>query len=422
MNGRVLFILILVFWSGLTAQALPVAETPDVLVEEALARNPRLQELKQKWAADEAVIPRAGALPDPIMSLNLLNLPVESLAFNQEPMTGKQIAVKQTFPFWGKLDTRQTIAEKGAEASRAMYQEACNRLIQDVRVAWLDIAFADRALDITAQNRDLMREYVKIAEQKYAVGRGLQQDVLKAQVELSKLEDKWLTWQRKRATLAARLNRLLNRPAGQPFGPTSPLAFIPLHTVIDSLREQVKTHRPLLKAARFRVAQSAERIDLARKAYGPDITLFAAYTQRDMLQNGVGGADFVSGGVSFNVPLYFWRKQRKQVEENTLRYEGARQAYLEVENKALFTLESVWESLQEEMQRLELYQTGIIPQASQALNAALTAYQTDKVDFLTLINQQLTLFNFELEYERILNDYLKNRARLEYVTGRRLKQ
>ncbi|RMH63357.1 MAG: TolC family protein [Calditrichaeota bacterium] len=422
MNGRVLFILILVFWSGLTAQALPVAETPDVLVEEALARNPRLQELKQKWAADEAVIPRAGALPDPIMSLNLLNLPVESLAFNQEPMTGKQIAVKQTFPFWGKLDTRQTIAEKGAEASRAMYQEACNRLIQDVRVAWLDIAFADRALDITAQNRDLMREYVKIAEQKYAVGRGLQQDVLKAQVELSKLEDKWLTWQRKRATLAARLNRLLNRPAGQPFGPTSPLAFIPLHTVIDSLRKQVKTHRPLLKAARFRVAQSAERIDLARKAYGPDITLFAAYTQRDMLQNGVGGADFVSGGVSFNVPLYFWRKQRKQVEENTLRYEGARQAYLEVENKALFTLESVWESLQEEMQRLELYQTGIIPQASQALNAALTAYQTDKVDFLTLINQQLTLFNFELEYERILNDYLKNRARLEYVTGRRLKQ
>lgn len=412
-----LFILMTVFIHSAIAQNSETLESLNKLVAEGLKNNPQIKSFASKVQADKARIPQAGALPDPMVSLNLLNLPVETLAFDQEPMTGKQIAIKQAFPFWGKLDIRESIAQKGALVAQASLDELRIRLARDIKTVYYDIYYLDQAIATTSKNRDLFREFVKIAEQKYAVGSGLQQDVLKAQVELSKLEDRLIRLRQKRITLVARINTLLNRQTQQPFGKTILPAYKPLAINRDALTSSLQDNRPLLKAWRTRIMQSEDRIALAHKNYGPDISVFAAYSQRDVLANGAGGADFISGGITLSVPLYFWRKQDKQVQETKLLKNSVEENYRRIQNQVFFELEKILSDINKNEQRIELYKTGIIPQAAQSLNSALIGYQTDKVDFMTLVNNQLTLFNLELAYDEIISSYNKNIAQLEYIAG-----
>ena len=387
------------------------------LIEEALTNNPQLKAYYHAAEADAAKIPQAGSLPDPVLSLNAMNLPADNLVFDQEPMTGKQVAVMQKFPFPGKLGLQEHIAEKNREVSNAEYCEMRNQLVQNVRMLYYDLYYADKSIATTKKNQSLLNEFVKIAETKYSVGKGLQQDVLKAQVELSRMTDRLITLKQKREQLEAKLNAMLNRPVTQPLGPTIELQDS-VHSFNHSQMEKiVADNRPLLKVWQSRADQSGEQISLARKNYWPDFTLSLAYTQRDVLQNGSGGVDFLSGGISLNVPLYFWRKQGKMVEEKKLLKNQADENYLNIKNQVMAELDNALTGLDKNAEQLELYKTGIIPQATQSLQSAIIGYQTDKVDFLTLVNNQLTLFSLELEYTRILSEYYKNLAQLDFIAG-----
>jgi outer membrane protein, heavy metal efflux system len=394
----------------------------DDLIEEGLANNPQLQSFYTKTQADLAKVPQAGSLPDPLVSLNLLNLPTDNYVFDQEPMTGKQVAVKQKFPFPGKLGLKENIAQKGADVSDANWQELRIQLVRNIKLSYYDLYYVDEAISTTEKNRDLLVEFVKIAEQKYAVGSGIQQDVLKAQVEHSKMIDRLIKLEQNRESIEARLNALLNRKASQPFAKTRKIAYNELKLVQDDLEALTTGNRPLFKAWISRIEQSEERIALAKKQYMPDFSIFAAYTQRDELQTGLGGADFFSAGITLELPLYFWRKQRKRVEETQLLRQSVEQRYMDIKSQTFSKLDDAITELYKNNKRLELYKTSIVPQASQSLQSAMIGYQTDKVDFLTLVDNQITLFNLELEYSRILSDYNKDIADIEYLTGGELSQ
>ncbi len=416
MRRQWLFFLLIFTGIGLAQESQNVLVLDD-LIEEGLKNNPQLQAFYTQSRADEARIPQAGALPDPMVSLNILNLPVDNFVFDQEPMTGKQLGIKQTFPFPGKLSLKENIAREGANVSKANWEELKWQLIRNIKVTYYNLYFVDEAIKTTQKNHKLLSEFVDIAGQKYAVGRGLQQDVLKAQVELSKMEDKLIDLRQKRETLESRMNALLNRPVDQPLGKTRALAYKPFELNRHDLETLILNNKPLFKAWKSRIDQSREKVSLAEKQYWPDFSLFAAYSQRDVLQSGLGGTDFLSAGITLNVPLYFWRKQRKQVEENILRKQSVEERY---QNVKLQTFSALDDAISEHLklnERVNLYESGIIPQATQALQSAMIGYQTDKVDFLTLVNNQMTLFNLELEYARILSAYNKNVAELEYLTG-----
>ena len=400
-----------------SAQQVDSVLSLEALVREALSNNPQLKAYYHAARADSAKIPQSGTLPDPTFSFNILNLPVDNFVFNQEPMTGKQFLLKQTFPFPGKLGSKEEIARKGAEVSLANYEELRNQLIRNVKTAYYNLYYVDASIATVKKNKSLLEEFVTIAGQKYAVGNGLQQDVLKAQVELSKMIDRLITLQQKRESIEARLNALLNRPAQTPLGRTVELQAAPLTVSRDSLEALVDRNRPMLRAWEKRIEQSAEQISLANKTYWPDFSLFVAYTQREVLQNGGGGVDYLSGGITFNIPLYFWRKQAKRVEETQLTKSRVQESYYNVRNQVYAELDNILTELDRNKQLLELYKTGIIPQSAQSLESAMIGYQTDKVDFLTLINNQITLLNMELEYTRILSSYNKNMAELEYAVG-----
>ena len=387
------------------------------LIEEGLANNPQLQAFYTKSQADLAKVPQAGSLPDPMLSLNMLNLPMDNYVFDQEAMTQKQVRIKQKFPFPGKLGLKEQIAQKGSEVSEANWRELRIQLVRNVKISYYDLYFIDEAISTTEKNRELLSEFVTIAEQKYMVGKGIQQDVLKAQVGLSKMLDKQIKLKQKREKIESRLNALLNRKINRPYAKTGKISSRDLRIDQDNLEKLILQKRPLFNAWQLRLEQSNKKIALAKKQYWPDFSIFAAYSQRDVLKNGRGGADFFSVGITLDIPLYFWRKQRKRVEENQLSRKSIEQSYNNVKLQAFSALDNAISEYAKNVERLDLYETGIIPQATQSLQSAMIGYQTDKVDFLTLVNNQMTLFDLELEYERILSEHNKNIAELEYLTG-----
>ena len=416
-----LIMIILINLPGiLLAQAGQDTVILEKLINEALENNPRLQSFYLASRADSFNIPQSGALPDPMLSLNLLNLPVDNFTFDQEPMTGKQIALKQQFPFPGKLGLKEKISAEKANVSSANYLEFRNQISKDVKLGYYDLYFIDKAVETTVKNQTLLREFVKIAETKYSVGKGLQQDVLRAQVELSRMTDKLITLRQKRLVIQARLNTLLNRPAGSEFGQTAEITYERSEPDLDSLRVRAAAQRPYLSGWQAMRRQSDLRIDLAKKDYWPDLSVFVAYTQRDELQNGSPGVDFLSGGISFDLPVYFWKKQNNQVEESTYNKLAIDQRYSNELNTIYQELENNYNSSVKNTQLIDLYMSGIIPQASQSLESNMIGYQTGKVDFLSLISSQMTLFNYQLEYYQALSDYQKDLAQIEYIVGSKL--
>ena len=404
-----------------------LAQPPDstmqlsALIQEALENNPDLQSAQNTWQAAEARIPQAGALPDPLLVFNLMNMPVNTFAFDQEPMTSKQFGIMQMFPFPGKQGVRENIAAENAVVAEARYRELRNQLVKSVKATYFDLFFVDKSLETVQKNLDILQEFVRIAETKYSVGSGLQQDVLRAQVELSKMMDREINLQKKRDAVEARLNALLNRPAENLVGPTEELVFKSFEYDFEQLKQLADEDRPLLQAWQAMVRQSEQQVRLAKKEYLPDFSLGVVYSQREELQNGTGGVNFLSGMLNVRVPLYFWRKQKKQVEESRYNQISVQERYNDVLNQVYSGLDAIFNDVQKNERLLNLFQTGIIPQASQSLNSAIAGYQTDKVDFLTLLTNQVNLFNFELDFYRILKDHHNGAAEIEALTGAELE-
>ncbi|MBL7074452.1 TolC family protein [candidate division KSB1 bacterium] len=389
-------------------------------IEEALEKNPEIKALERDRDAYQARVPQAGALPDPQLGISLMNLPVNSFSFSQEPMTGKVLTAMQMVPFPGKLDLKEKIAEKEALIADRLYENKRNEIIRKVKETYFYLYFIRKAIQITEKNKNLMAQFVQIAQTKYGVGTGIQQDVLRAQLELSKFTDRLITLGQKEKALKARLNTLLNRPPRSGVSDLGELEPTLFEHTLDDLEGLVMADNPMLQAAKTMVEKGEKGYRLAQKDYLPNFGFSFSYNQREEIAGKSEGNDYFSGMVILNIPLYFWRKQRKHVEETQLKLSAAEEGYQHLKNELSFKISDLFTDALKGWDLLELYRTGIIPQASQSLNSTLAGYQVNKVDFLTLLNGQMTLFKYEVDYYRILADYEKDLAAIEMVVGKRL--
>ena len=388
------------------------------LIEETLQNNPEYLSAKDKFRSAKTQIPQAGTLPDPTLGFAIMNLPVNSFEFNQEPMTGKKISLMQMFPFPGKLGLREDIAEYQAQVIEYQVEEVKNNLIKNVKLTFYNLFFVDKSIEIVEKNKALLNQFISVAETKYSVGKGLQQDVLKAQVEFSKLTEKLISHRQKRNKLVFQLNKLLNRKINSPIGKFPVFEKSAFNLDVENLKQFGLEKRPLLRSWKSMIEQTKSANKLAKIGYLPDFSLGVAYTQREDLLTGMKMNDFFSAELKINLPLYFHSKQSKKVEETQLIISSIEEKYDAIKNEVLFQIENGLTELQKNEKLIDLYKTGIIPQASQSLNSALSGYQVDKVDFLTLLNNQMTLFNYEMEYYRVLTDYEKSLAELEVAVGK----
>jgi len=388
------------------------------LIQEALENNPRLEAAGQKILSAERAIPQAGALPDPRITLGLMNLPVNSFAFDQEPMTGKQIAVMQMFPFPGKLSLSTDMAEFEAASVQQQEKEVRNQIVQTVRRAYYDLYAVDRALETVQKNKDLMEQLIRVVEIKYATGSGLQQDVLRAQVELSKLDDDLIMWRQKRLVAEAQMNAVLNRPVGNPIGMTSSNLEVPEKMDLEFSPQEIERQRPLLMAWREKLSKAEAAVKLARRDLWPNITVGAGYSQREDLKSGAKMHDFFSMSVTLDIPLFYKRKQNQKIAERKLDFQAGQADYANILNGVLAEIEIQKAELERSRKRIELYEGGILLQAQQSLESAQAGYQVGKVDFLNVVDNWMRLLNYELQYSFALSDYYKALAGYEFAVGK----
>ncbi|MDA1133928.1 MAG: TolC family protein [Proteobacteria bacterium] len=248
-------------------------------VEIALSDNPGLAEINARARALAEIPPQVGTLPDPILTLNVLNMPVDTFSLSQEAMTQvPQIGISFELPFPGKLGLREEAASFDAKTAGFDVNEIRLVLIRNVKTVWWNLFFMDKALVIVQRNQELLRQFIKIAESKYRTGQGIQPDVLLGQVELSKLLEMEINLKASRQNQSAALNALLGRPAANQVTLSKIInESLPPVPDVEPLRKIALNTRPVLSSLRSTIEAARTRVELAKKDYYPDFKLGANY-------------------------------------------------------------------------------------------------------------------------------------------------
>ena len=392
--------------------------TLQLALESAVHDNPNLAQIQARSEAMAEIPSQVGTLPDPMISFKALNLPVDSFDLGQENMTQLQGGISQVIPFPGKLALREQAATYQAEAATYDVTEALWRLLRDVKKTWWAAFYLDRALEIITANQTLLRQFVEIAQSKYEVGEGLQQDVLLAQLELSRLLDNELTLTGAREKTQAQLNALLDKQADQKINlPKYVSDRLPDLRAETALFKQAENYRALLASRRESVNAAQSRLDLAKKNYYPDFKLGAFYGGRGDTLSGQERSDFLTLKLSMNIPIFASSKQSKAVDQRSSELMQQRYALQDQWNQVRSEISTAYSIFQQTKNQVVLFKSGIIPLARQTVASMLAGYQVNKVDFLNLVRSQITLFNYETQYWKALTEANQALAQLIAVVG-----
>lgn len=390
---------------------------PDDLIDEAVRNNPELRSFQEKIHVYEQRPSQTGSLDDPMLKLSIANLPVDSFRFDREAMTQKQISLTQKLPFPGKLGLKEDIANTELAAAQEEYNEKKNSLIMQVKVLCNELLFLKKAIDITNENRSLLSELIRTAETKYAVGQGAQQEIVQAQIKLSNIIKQMILLEQRKKTAAARLQTLLNRPLQDRLDISGELTQTPAAFNFDDLQKTAETSNPTLILLKHKIDQARLSLNLTEREYYPDMEFGVSYGQRDDSDT-AERPDFFSASIAFNIPLWYKNKESRKVLEEKANERRAIEQYRAMKNDINFQLSRIKAELDMYRQEIEISKTGLIPQSALSFESAMSGYEVDKLDFLTLINDQIQLFNYKIEYYRAVADHENSLAELEKTVGR----
>jgi len=392
--------------AGVLAVAAPLDGEPRLelrsLLREALENNPDIRAAQQRWAAAKAVIPQVKTLPDPLINLG----------YDQVEERGVTYGFSQEIPFPGKLRLRGEVATREAERVEQEYLAVPLRIIARLKEAFYDLAFVHRSIETVEKNRRVLLDFAQTAEARYAVGRGVQQDIFRAQTEVSRLLGRLATLEQRKASLQAEINRLVNRPPVAPLGLPQPLQMQPLRRPLEDFTVLIEQASPLLQAQHKSIERSEQSIALARREFLPDFSVSAGGVRNETLKK--NGYKVMLG---IKVPLYYATKQREAVREALASREAAVQDAHAVRQELLFRIQDNVVQAQRAEKLIALFTDAILPQARLTLEAAQAGYAVGKVDFLTLLSSLLTLQDNELELHGEITEHEKALARLEEVIG-----
>lgn len=406
--------------SGYAEDGKPGENLP-ALVNTALVSNPDLKSSQAKWQMFVNKAKQASSLEDPMFMFKLQNLVArEPFSFGgSDPQTAKVIGISQQLPFWGKRAIKQEIAEHEAESYKWSIEERKLELARMVKETYYQIWAVDKFLGIIDKNLSILSDFITIAESKYSVGQGVQQDIYKAGLEKSKMVDMQITFQQQRKSLEASLNYLLYRPGTTPIGPIADFTLPQLPQSADQLKDTAYEKRPQIKSLSSLVNKGQAGHRLAQKEFYPDFNLSFEYMFREKVDTEMvkdPGYNMFTVGVTFNLPFQQERR-RSMLAESASETSMATEELNAMKNSISYTINDTLTQLERRRRLIELYKGGIIPQAEQSLESAVISYRVSKVDFLTLLDSRMNLFTYERELYESQAEYMMKLAQLEAAVG-----
>jgi len=392
--------------------------TLEQLISQALDKNPEIKIMQRSFDMMQARVSQAKAWPEPMLSLGYLGNVTPFPPFDiqkGDPSSGRILQFSQEVLFPGKLALKGKMATKEAEAEWWAYQQARLDLIVEVKESYFELWYLNKAITVVSKNRDLIEKFTKVAEAKYAVGKGVQQDILKAQVEISKLTEQLTLLQQQKEIVISKINSLLYQDLNIVLEATEDLKPLEFSHTLAGLNEIALSSSPVVKMQKRKIDREEYNFQLAKKEFYPDFTVSFTYQNRPNMPEMYG----VNIGVK--LPIYFWQKQRPALTEAFAGLSKERKRLDSTNINLLLKIKEKYLVITTSQKLIKLYSKVIIPQSSLSLESAIASYETGKVDFLTLIDGLVTLLNYELNYYEQVSNLEKAIASLEPLIGESLR-
>ena len=394
----------------------------DQMIEQAILLSPKIKMLEAKRNAAYSRIDQNSNLPDPVLILGLRNIPTNSFSFDQDPMTQKAIGLSQMFPFPGKLSA---IEEATAIDTLIIDQEINdteNGIRQMVTKQYYNLNYFRRAIFYAEESKKLLRDIADVVSVKYSVSTASQQNLVKVQLELTRIDEKIAEIVSKEKSTLSELNAFLLRDAKTDIKTELIGEIKTVNLNAQELNALARSNRPLLKGIRLSEDRAGLKLKVAEREFYPDISLGVNYSFRQNLVNStMGGTDLFTIALGISLPLNYGGKYTAKEQEaislqefHSEQYSSALQFLDGRFGSAIADLESLEE-------RIKLFEEGLLPQAAQNLNSTLAGYQVNEVDFINVIDAQDLLFKIETNLYKLKTDYLKLIADLEFLVGTNLQ-
>ncbi len=401
----------------------PVAApaTPALTIEEvyrtARARSPLLRAagaLADATATREA---SAGLPPDPVLQVGIMNFSIPDFDTDMPNSMAPAVQAMQMLPWFGKLGLSERIAEQSTAIARADAEETWWEVRSRAAMAFYTIYESDRQLEVMRETLQLLRNFERVAKAMYAAGEGRQVDVLRAAVEVARMDADLERMEAMRTSAVARLNGVLDRPAGTP---VDSLVLSPLPMDLpqsDTLRAWAETSRPMLQGGRSGVERARAHGDLARKEIWPDPVIGFQYGQR---ASDAGTRRMGSAMIGFTIPLFAKSRQLRMRDEAAAMEAMARADLADMRARVDARIGELTAELDRTRTLVELYRREVLPQARANVESSFSSYRVGAVDFMTLVDAQMTVNRYEQELYALLAEYGRSAAELEMTIGREL--
>jgi len=385
-------------------------------------KHPDLKGLDAALEAANQVPDYAYSLENPLVGIGVTNATLNSEPFRNSPMTQKRIFASQRFPAFGKRALRKKVAEDDIVIAEWQIRQKQLDLLKE---AWIDFVKLDYLRDvekIVLKNITILRVFVQVALAKYDVGKGLQQNVLQAQVELTNMQTILVEVREKMDIIKDALAVMALLPLGTDVTQIKAPAPRILEDKVDELLEQAVSTRPLFKELQTEIERAKHNVELAKRDLLFDYTIGVAYGQRDDGVRAGDRSDMVSASITLSIPAWQKVRQKKKISENISLADKAERKFDSAKLKVRDRMADLRDKERKKVELLVLYNQGLLLQASQTVDSALASYEVDKVDFLTLVTNQISLFNFEIKRDRFDFELKSTRIRLLRELGDALEE
>jgi outer membrane protein, heavy metal efflux system len=415
----IILIIVVILFAAPKGAYSEVSTQLEELINEAVERNPKIQAAYSGWQAERHKVKVVKGLPNPVVRYTYFGENVQTRTGPQE----KKYGASQAVPFPGKLHLKARAQAKHAEMLKEKYEATKREVIKNVKFSFYDISWVDSAISVTEQEKSILVSLESVAQRKYESNRAPQSDVLKSQVELSKLIDKLFMFRQNRNSLVAKLNSILNRQSGtdlEKISVTEPEEFL---YSLEELQNIAKESSQELTAAGLAVRRAQYAKSLAKMGFLPDITFGF-----DKIEVGGGtsshsedGNDVWTGTVALSIPFWFDRVFA-EIDEKKARLNEAQKIRENTGNTVVYEVEDLYFKITTYNDIISLYKTALLPQTQSSYDAAKTSYETGKVDFLNWLDAERVVLQTRLAYYKSIADYQKSLAYLEQIVGRPLKE
>ncbi|MCL5279761.1 MAG: TolC family protein [Planctomycetes bacterium] len=380
-----------------------VPQTLSEYLRYAALNNAGLKAAFEEWKAALEQIPQAKALPDPRFTYGY---------FTEQLQTRQQVEIMQMFPWFGKIAARTDAAAAAAKAAQSRYEALQVRLFSDVKQAFYEYAYLAGATRVARENLMLMQYFEEVARTKHLAAAASHPDILRAQIEVARLQNDLITFERSRTPTVARLNALLNRPVDAPLPWPHEEPNQPAKVDRGLLMATLKNRNLELQAIGFDIERLDREVAVAKRNYYPDVGVGVQWMQMPMPEG--GSANDVMIGFEINLPIWRSSYRAGELQARAL----ARRARYErknLENDLAARIERAIYEFENSGRQVKLYDEALVPRAQELIAASESAYLAGTIDFLNLISAQQELLQFRLERERFWADQQQRLAELEML-------